>query len=382
MLPISGFSLNTQGMKRLPLVIGTVGVLLVSMALFNCVPASAAAPTLPISSITPGSANAEVTQANIHSTICISGYTKTIRPPASYTTKLKKQQLASTYSRYVSTDTSLFEEDHLIPLEVGGNPTDPKNLWPEPWTGDSSARIKDKLENAMHALVCSGALPLATAQRAIATNWYSAYQKYVLKTASISPAIAAAQALAQKIADEIAQARTGMLPTAIPTPTTQGATFSMPMFYQTIGNVRSNWGSTRFTNPPIVIQEAPPSSSFICKAPVDSDIILKQDPAYNTPVTTTTQITLTLLCHLQLITAPTTSPATVPTPIVTMPVAPVAPTPVYALPSPTYATPASTAPTPTHPAGTTGQCNDGSYSSAASHRGMCSGHGGVAQLYP
>ena len=142
---------------------------------------SAATLVLPIHSVTPGGVNPTVTQSNIHSTICVSGYTKTIRPPASYTTKLKKQQLASTYSRYGSTDTSQFEEDHLIPLEVGGNPTDPKNLWPEPWTGDSSARIKDKLENALHALVCSGSLPLKIAQKAIATNWYTAYQQYVLR---------------------------------------------------------------------------------------------------------------------------------------------------------------------------------------------------------
>jgi hypothetical protein len=31
-----------------------------------------------------------------------------------------------------------YEEDHLSPLEDGGNPTDPRNLWPEPfnpWVG-------------------------------------------------------------------------------------------------------------------------------------------------------------------------------------------------------------------------------------------------------
>jgi hypothetical protein len=26
-----------------------------------------------------------------------------------------------------------YEEDHLIPLEDGGGPTDPRNLWPEPY---------------------------------------------------------------------------------------------------------------------------------------------------------------------------------------------------------------------------------------------------------
>lgn len=36
---------------------------------------------------------------------------------------------------------------------------------------------------------------------------------------------------------------------------------------------------------------------------------------------------------------------------------------------------------PTIPSGATGHCNDGTYSFAANHRGMCSSHGGVAQFY-
>jgi hypothetical protein len=41
---------------------------------------------------TPGVANPEVTQQNIHQTICMAGLTKTI-PPASFTNKLKIQQM-------------------------------------------------------------------------------------------------------------------------------------------------------------------------------------------------------------------------------------------------------------------------------------------------
>ena len=142
--------------------------------------ASELAPVLPNAQVTPGTINPAVTQANIGETICVLGYTKTIRPPSSYTTALKKSQLRTLpYSSYGSTDTKLFEEDHLIPLELGGNPTSPKNLWPEPWSGASSARLKDQLENKLHLLVCSHALTLKVAQRAIATNWYVAYQNYV-----------------------------------------------------------------------------------------------------------------------------------------------------------------------------------------------------------
>lgn len=140
-----------------------------------------ATPALPDSSVTPGALNPNVTQANIASTICTLGFTSKIRPPASYTTKLKRQQLRTApYSRYGSTSTKLFEEDHLISLELGGAPYDPKNLWPEPWGGATGARTKDKLENTLHALVCAHQITLSEAQIAIATNWYAAYLKFVL----------------------------------------------------------------------------------------------------------------------------------------------------------------------------------------------------------
>ena len=143
---------------------------------------NAIGPVLPNSHVTPGALNPSVTQANIHSTICVRGYTKTIRPPASYTTALKIRQLSTPpYSEYGDRKTADFEEDHLISLELGGSPTDPKNLWPEPYASSTGARTKDGLENALHTLVCSDLLKLRTAQKVIAENWYNAYLKYVLK---------------------------------------------------------------------------------------------------------------------------------------------------------------------------------------------------------
>ena len=56
-----------------------------------------AAVVLPLSAVTPGATNPAVTQANIQQTICKANYTATIRPPASYTTKLKISQLAGAY---------------------------------------------------------------------------------------------------------------------------------------------------------------------------------------------------------------------------------------------------------------------------------------------
>ena len=137
-----------------------------------------AAVVLPLSAVTPGATNPAVTQANIQQTICKANYKATIRPPASYTTKLKISQLAGAYKAFTDKAPASYEEDHLISLEIGGNPTDPKNLWPEPYAG-TGARIKDQVENKLHDLVCAGKLSLADAQKAISTNWYAAYQKYV-----------------------------------------------------------------------------------------------------------------------------------------------------------------------------------------------------------
>lgn len=126
---------------------------------------------------TPGAVNAAVTPTTIHATICLTGYTSTIRPPSSYTTALKEQQLASGYAFRGDTTLSDYEEDHLVPLELGGAPARVANLWPEPYAS-TGARVKDLVENRLHDLVCSGALGLRTAQQAIAANWWRAYRRY------------------------------------------------------------------------------------------------------------------------------------------------------------------------------------------------------------
>ena len=126
---------------------------------------------LPDPVCTPGVIDPQVTQENISTTICVRGYTKTVRPPASYTHDLKARQIAE-YG-YADTKLASYEEDHLIPLELGGHPTDPKNLWPQPRAGDYPAAMKDLVENSLHTKVCAGAISLAAAQSAIATNWES-----------------------------------------------------------------------------------------------------------------------------------------------------------------------------------------------------------------
>ncbi len=124
---------------------------------------------LPDPKCTSGATNPDVTQATILSTICVSGYTATIRPPESYTYPLKVQSIHD-YG-YNDTNLSDYEEDHLIPLEVGGSPTSVSNLWAQPRYGTYTAADKDSFENYLHAEVCGGNITLAEAQHEIATDW-------------------------------------------------------------------------------------------------------------------------------------------------------------------------------------------------------------------
>lgn len=119
---------------------------------------------LPDTTCTPGAVRTTSVDA-----ICHGRSTKQFRPPSSYTTKLKREQIVE----YGYEDTSLddYEEDHLISLELGGDGSDPKNRWPEPHTGKYNSFVKDKVENWLHKQICSGTLTPEEAQHGIATDW-------------------------------------------------------------------------------------------------------------------------------------------------------------------------------------------------------------------
>ena len=123
---------------------------------------------LPDPKCTPGEVDPTVTQDNIDSTICVNGYTQTVRPPVSVTEPIKLERMQA----YGFTDSlSSYELDHFIPLELGGAPADVMNLWPEPHYTNPNSYDKDRFENYLHDKVCSGAMDLKTAQNEIATNW-------------------------------------------------------------------------------------------------------------------------------------------------------------------------------------------------------------------
>jgi hypothetical protein len=147
---------------RLPLI--EIGLLLLaaivaSTAIPRCSGPAGRAVVRASWSLTPGVLNPAVTQATLSSTVCRKGWTRTVRPPVSYTNELKRRGIAQYRLRG---PPSAFQEDHLISLELGGNPTDPRNLWPEPYP---RAAAVDRIENELNDRVCSGSLTLAEAQR-------------------------------------------------------------------------------------------------------------------------------------------------------------------------------------------------------------------------
>ena len=133
---------------------------------------------LPDPACTPGAVNPQVTQADIGTTICSSGWTATVRPPESVTSP-EKEASAAAYGYTGPFSTA--EYDHLVPLELGGAPNAPANLWVEPNDrpgATSTYNGKDDLEDRLRELVCSGSLDLVTAQQAIAADWVAAAARY------------------------------------------------------------------------------------------------------------------------------------------------------------------------------------------------------------
>ena len=167
---------------------------------------------------TPGAANPQVTQRNIKDNICSSHWsTKLIRPPSEYTSKLKRRQLReygdtihqeraelvnpstgkvdTTRCVARSDNMACYEEDHLIPLEDGGDPMDPRNLWPEPYNTHvggaiMGARQKDVVEAFIHDEICydipgskknsyipaTTSITLRRGQEILARDWYACYE--------------------------------------------------------------------------------------------------------------------------------------------------------------------------------------------------------------
>jgi hypothetical protein len=127
---------------------------------------------LPDAAKTPGAIDPTLTEARL----CAKGFsTRTVRNVPSE----EKKSVYASYGLAIGKKPCPCEVDHLISLEIGGS-NEQRNLWPQsyvtmPW----NAHVKDRLENKLHALVCSKTIALEEAQHEIATDWIAAYHKYM-----------------------------------------------------------------------------------------------------------------------------------------------------------------------------------------------------------
>lgn len=131
--------------------------------------AQRASTDLPNPTLTPG-ATIEVTREEL----CGSEYTN---PAGKIPIVLKRQ----TFDRYgLSSHAVGYNVDHLIPASLGGS-NSPKNLWPQSLSGEWNYHMKNRLERTLKKMVCRKEIALEKAQQEIATDWVSAYKKYILK---------------------------------------------------------------------------------------------------------------------------------------------------------------------------------------------------------
>lgn len=138
---------------------------------------SAAKDALPNPATTPGAINPSLSERDFRERCHEKGWTREFRPPTSYTNAMKRNAMRQAGISY--DQRGAYEEDHLVPLCLGGAPYDARNLWLEPRGGFWTAEKKDALERKLCRLACDGQIPLPEAQGAIAANWIVTYQKYV-----------------------------------------------------------------------------------------------------------------------------------------------------------------------------------------------------------
>ena len=123
--------------------------------------------------------DATITQENIKTTICTTGYTTLVRTGKTpgfgpITQKIKDEVYARDGKKpdgLPPGQSHCCEIDHAYPLTDGGaNVID--NLWAESWDKPYGAREKDhSAEDKLNALICSGKMTLKDAQDCLANDW-------------------------------------------------------------------------------------------------------------------------------------------------------------------------------------------------------------------
>lgn len=111
-----------------------------------------------------GALNPEVTQDNITTTICHSGWATQQR------FKYAPQQVSENIKRKIFRAQKAtghlgdYELNHIVSIELGGALLDLTNLDLQPLRGRDGAKAGDLVENSLHSKVCKGTMTLGAAQ--------------------------------------------------------------------------------------------------------------------------------------------------------------------------------------------------------------------------
>lgn len=129
----------------------------------------------PINAFAFGSLSKSVTQGNIDKTVCVPGYSASIRPDVTITNKIKLKMIDN--KKIPRSEISKYQLDHIVPLSVGGAPLDINNFQLQPYFGEiNNAKAKDAVEHKIHSDLCKGKISLVNAQNIFLENRWKFYQ--------------------------------------------------------------------------------------------------------------------------------------------------------------------------------------------------------------
>ena len=83
------------------------------------------------------------------------------------------------------------------------------------------------------------------------------------------------------------------------TSTSNATPTTMPNLVGKLGQAEMTWSKLGFTSKIKINQELPKNlKGYSCRAPLPTDLVISQDPVFNSPVTSDSQVSLTVICHL------------------------------------------------------------------------------------
>jgi hypothetical protein len=132
-----------------------------------------AAGSVPVRAQKPDLLDPRVTQSTIVDTICRPGYADDVLPP--FDTLLRQKEQLLKLRRVDPANASQYALDHRMPILLGGSPTAAANLDIRRWDGRAGQRRKERLAVFLKRCVCTGDMPLAAAQAAMAGDWASQF---------------------------------------------------------------------------------------------------------------------------------------------------------------------------------------------------------------